>query len=161
MAERTSLRKSKKLIQPEIQIGDYVLLERPTSKPKLQLPRAGPYIVTKTARDEVTVETSNGRSRRARITQVIPYKYDPMSSTTPQTSQAKDAKLYTVEKIVSFRKLANKKGKNAYVFVVKWLGYDHSDNTEEPYSGLRNNSVWREWATKHKKHEIRQLAPKE
>jgi transposase InsO family protein len=161
MAERTSLRKSKKLIQPEIQIGDYVLLERPTSKPKLQLPRTGPYIVTKTARDEVTVETSNGRSRRARITQVIPYKYDPMSSTTPQTSQAKDAKLYTVEKIVSFRKLANKKGKNAYVFVVKWLGYDHSDNTEEPYSGLRNNSVWREWATKHKKHEIRQLAPKE
>jgi hypothetical protein len=142
-----------------IQIGDTVLYDRPDdTRPKLELARRGPVIVTDVARDEVTIADNNGHHKRVRISRIVPYHTD--SATQVQISQHKDTKKYIVEKILGYRKVANKKGKNQYLFKVKWEGYEDSDNTEEPYHHMQNNTVWREWAISHKNHFIRALVPK-
>ena len=93
-----------------------------------------------------------------RISRIVPYHTD--SATQLQTSQHKDTKKYIAEKILGYRKVANKKGKKQYLFTVKWEGYEDADNTEEPYKHMQNNTIWREWAISHKNHCIRALVPK-
>jgi hypothetical protein len=161
LTSRQSKRKHNKSRIPtsSIQIGDMVLYDRPEDfRPKLELARKGPVIVTDVARDEVTIQDNNGHQKRIRISRIVPYQSD--SATQLQTSQHKDTKKYLVEKILGFRKVANKKGKNQYLFKVKWEGYEDTDNTEEPYKNMQNNTIWREWAISHKKHFIRALVPK-
>jgi len=157
LASRHNKRKSRKRIpQSSIQIGDLVLIEHSTSKPKLELARKGPFTVTDTERDAVTVQDSNGRTKRVRINNVV--KYTPLSSEQVQLSQAKDSKRYFVEKILDFAVITKKKGKQKYLFTVKWEGYD--ETTKEPYSNLQNNSVWIDWASSHINPKIRALVPK-
>ena len=93
--------------------------------------------MTDVARDEVTIADNNGHHKRVRISRIVPYHTD--SATQVQISQHKDTKKYIVEKILGYRKVANKKGKNQYLFKVKWEGYEEA--TWEDARNIENSLI--------------------
>jgi transposase InsO family protein len=143
--------------QAEIQIGDYVLLERPQGAGKLEYKMEGPFEVIDKAREEATVRSLTGhrRTRRVRFDKVSKFKYDNMKI-DPKNIALKNDKEYNVDEIVRY--VGDLKKPNTLKFEVKWEGYPNSeDNTLEPIHHLRKNSIFIDYCKAHKKKEIRQL----
>ena len=70
------------------------------------------------------------------VTDMKPFTYDP-TITDPLDVARRDYMEFFLEKILNHR--GDLKRKNNLNFLVKWLGYDDSHNSWEPYSALRDS----------------------
>jgi len=64
---------------------------------------------------------------------------------------SRDKDEYLVEEVIEMRGEADPKRLRQIEFLVKWMGYDQSFNTWEPYTGLRNNVKLHEFLRKENK----------
>ena len=64
------------------------------------------------------------------------FKYDP-EKTDPTDIARRDNLEFYVEKIITLEGGIRKV--SSLTFLVKWLGYEDTDNTYEPWSGMRDN----------------------
>ena len=122
----------------EYPINSYVLLKYRDRPPtKFHTKWAGPMRVVSNKTNTYTLQdlvTNNLRNYH--VTQLKPFEYDPMKI-DPLDVARKERDEYVVEKILG-HKGAGTKRKNI-TFQVKWLGYDDSYNTWEPWESVRSN----------------------
>jgi hypothetical protein len=83
-----------------------------------------------------------------------PFLFDP-SRTNPQDVARHDYLEFFVEKILAHE--GNVKVRSSMKFTIKWLGYDSSKNTVEPYSNLRDLDILHDYLTHNN---MAQLIPK-
>ncbi len=134
-----------------ISVGDYILITWPTfPRDKLAPRQLGPYRVTKIIRNDIfeiadDITNSPKKIHRSRITRVIPAAQ--MAQYPEQfilQLQASDRQEFFVEKILAHRTTNPKKKKN-YEFLIKWLDYDDSYNSFEPYLAIRDTIAFDEY----------------
>jgi hypothetical protein len=88
------------------------------------------------------------------VTQLKPFQYDPLR-TDPTDIARRDHLEFFVEKIISFKGDIRKV--TTLTFLVKWLGYDDTHNTFEPWKSLMNNEHLHEFLIQHN---LRNLIPR-
>jgi hypothetical protein len=77
---------------------------------------------------------------------------DDDDKTESKTGEVENARTFEVEKILAHKCLSNKKNaRERYVFLVKWKGYDDSNNTFEPVCNLEHCSAFHEYILKKNK----------
>jgi hypothetical protein len=151
---RTVKTKAAKTPIVEFAIGDFVLIDYPDSglgkRPpnKLMTPLKGPMQVighkgsTYTLRNLVSMKTEDVFIGRLR-----PFHYD-QARTAPRNTALQETGLYDVEEILDHR--GNPKGSKIQLFFkVKWLGYDHTEDSWEPWSSLHKNAKLHLYLTAH------------
>ena len=133
-------RKGEPTIYP---INSYVLAMYPMtrmgrrSKTKLHTPLKGPFRVIAFNGDRYTVQNEvNGEKYVYHVTQLKPFIHDPRR-VNPYDIAMHDSQEYVVERIVSH--VGTMRDRYNLRFEVKWLGYEESENTFEPYHELRHN----------------------
>ena len=72
------------------------------------------------------------------ISQLRPFYFDE-ASVDPRDIARRDTQEFTFDSIVDHRGDLSKK--SALEFKVRWLGYDASDDTWEPWKSLRNSAA--------------------
>jgi transposase InsO family protein len=161
--EENMLKKMEKLSlkpkpsQEEIQIGDYVLVEKPHVTGKLEYKMDGPFLVIDKAREEATVQNLTGqkRNKRVRFDRLSKFKHDNII-TDPTVIAMNKKEEFIVEKIIRFKGDVTKP--KTLKFEVQWEGYPNAeDNTFEPIQHLKKNSVFIDFCKTHKNKHIRKL----
>lgn len=125
--------------------GTFVLLQDPegTNKSKLLPLHPGPYEVMGHIRDKYEVRNlvDNGVTY-VHISRLRKFNYDPIH-TDPNEVALQDNQEFIVEKILDHE--GTIMNKTQMRFLVKWLGFDDTANSWEPWydngSGLRDNKV--------------------
>jgi hypothetical protein len=151
---RTVRTKAAKTPIIEFAIGDFVLVDYPDSglgkRPpnKLMTPLKGPMQVlghkgsTYTLRNLVSMKTEDVFIGRLR-----PFHYD-QARTAPRSTALQETGLYDVEEILEHR--GNPKGSKLQLFFkVRWIGYDHTEDSWEPWSSLHRNAKLHLYLTAH------------
>jgi hypothetical protein len=136
--------------------GEWVLKKYPSAlsgangRPnKLHTNLKGPYkIKEKVADDEYLLTDAHNKTLRPVSVHLLrPYQFDS-TRTDPSKEGYTDTNSWEVEKIVSHRhKSTNKHSVTKWLFTVKWLDYPDTENTEEPWSQLRDNVKLHEYLT--------------
>ena len=143
--------------QGEIEVGDYVLVEKPHIKGKLEYKMDGPFEVINKAREEATVRSLIGKKRekRVRFDRLSKFKHDNMI-TDPKVVVMKKGEEFNVEKIIRY--IGDITKPKTLRFEVQWEGYPNSeDNTLEPIQHLKKNSIFIDFCKTHKNKRIQQL----
>ena len=83
-----------------------------------------------------------------------PFRFDP-ARTDPQDVARHDYLEFFVEKILDHR--GNLKLKSTIEFQIKWLGYDCSHDSWEPYANVRDLDILHDYLSQKK---LSQLIPK-
>jgi hypothetical protein len=124
-------------------INSYVLAMYPMtrmgrrSKSKLHTPLKGPFRVTAFEGDRYTVYNEVNKEEYVyHVTQLKPFIHDPRK-VNPFDVALHDSQEYMVERIVSHT--GTLRDRHNLRFEVKWLGFDDTENTFEPYHELRHN----------------------
>jgi hypothetical protein len=136
---------------PEYQIGDYVLLSYPSRPPsKLAGLYRGPMMIHRKLRkdmyeviDLITNKISQVHISRLHILVVPP-------DATPEDilhMAGIDHEEYVVESIIDHR--GNPKHKRSMEFLIRWKGYEPSDDTWEPYSAVKDLIALDEYSKAH------------
>jgi transposase InsO family protein len=132
--------------------GGYVLLSHPNKKKphKLAYAKTGPYKITKINNRDVTImDLTTSFTRPVDISRLAPFHYD-VARVNPEVIAAQDKQMFIVEQILSHKKVNNN-----YSFRVKWEGYDDpTDITWEPYTNLKNNSVFHTYCKDNNLHSL-------
>ena len=89
------------------------------------------------------------------MSRLIPFKYDN-TKVNPNEVAIKNRQMFIIEKII--KHTGNPKELSKMLFLIKWKGYDESENTWEPLKNLRNNIKLIEYA---KTKNLYRLIPKE
>jgi len=162
--EKRKARFSNVANEAQIQIGDFVLVDRPTGEQnsKLSSARHGPVEVVgieKQGRElHVQFTSPTGRQSIRRITKERAHIFDqdPKNSIDPAILAATDPEnFFEVEEIIKF--VGSLKYPHKLKFVVKWKDYPNEDNSLLPLKELINNTIFIEWASNHAKPSIRKL----
>ena len=127
----------------EFAINSYVLVSYPvglngTRKPPTRFHPIlkGPYRVINSVGPKYTVQNLvTYKHEEYHITQLRPFNHDP-ERVNLQDVASRDKKEFIIDHIVSH--IGDFKRKSTLQFLVKWLGYDESENTYEPWKQLRN-----------------------
>jgi len=90
------------------------------------------------------------------VTLLKAFRIDEESTDSVAVSKA-DKQSFTVEAIKSHR--GDPKLKSTLAFLVKWKDYEESNNTWEPWAGLRTNAVLHAYLKSHKT--LKHLMPKD
>ena len=115
---------------------------------KLHTPLKGPFKVIKVNDNDYTVFDEVTKSTYVyNVTQLRPFRYNP-ARLDPYEVALHDSQQYVVERIVSH--VGRKTDRRKLRFEVKWLGYDDSENTFEPYSNLLHNVALHNYLSEHK-----------
>ena len=120
----------------EFPINSFVLVEYPNRPPhKLALQNAGPFRVLKRvgAKYSLLNLATNKKRPAVHIKFLRPYMEDGI--TDPRLVANADYQMFDVEKVISH----TGKTKSEMNFMVKWVGYADSYNSEVPWSQLRTN----------------------
>jgi len=136
----------------EFPVGTYVLSAYPPTdygqaRPnKLHPMLQGPFEVL--GRTNHTIQLRNLVSKKQverNIKLLRPFIYDP-ARTDPRIVALNDyPDEFEVEQILSHSGYWNRKSQMK--FVVRWVGYDHTWDSEEPFKNLKMNEVFREYVT--------------
>ena len=106
--------------------------------------------------------------RNFHVTQLKAFKYDQMDTDPVDIARAEQNE-FLVENILEHRHDGSKR-RTCYEFLVKWAGYDNSDNAWEPWEYVRDNKQLikylythnlRQFLTKVQKEEAIQLIAQE
>ena len=142
--------KSAKDAISEFAVGALVTLGYPqnqdgVSKPpsKLLTKRSGPYVILSVAGPIYTIRNSaSNKTTSVHISRLEQFMHDP-GHTDPMAVAAKDMREFIVEAILDHEpKSSPAKHKKTLQFLVKWKGYDESENSWVSWhKNLSNNSI--------------------
>lgn len=134
-----------------LNIGSLVLIEPPNGpKNKLSSRWEGPMEVREFHEKEsaYTVrDLTNMKEYIVHISRIKEYNHDN-NRENARNIAGKDRRQWSVEKIVTHK--GSKKNKTSMIFVVKWLDFDESQNTEEPWENLKDCSVFHRYLKENK-----------
>jgi hypothetical protein len=137
-------------------VGSYVLVKYPSKDGKLYTPTKqssrwqGPYVVKEQKGNTYVLENLVSQMRtEVNVKQLKQYIVREGINLVDVASRDKDE--YLVEEVIEMRGEADPKRLRQIEFLVKWMGYDQSFNTWEPYTGLRNNVKLHEFLRKENK----------
>ena len=123
----------------EFPLGSYVLLDYPDSPPtRLHARKRGPYQVVTFNKNNYTLrDLVSHKEFNVHITRLSPFEFDPVY-TDPVKVAVKEQEEYFIEAILAHR--GNHNRKSTLEFLVRWLGFDESHDTWEPWKNLRTTS---------------------
>ena len=141
----------------EFGVGSYVLMEYPDKgirkgpPNKLMTHLKGPMVVVSSKGSDYAVrDLSTHVVRHVHVGRLRPFRYDA-ASIDPKEIAAADISEFYVEAILDHQPKGYKRPPRADLkFLVKWLGYEEAkDNTWEPWSNLKTNSVVHAYCRAH------------
>ena len=121
----------------EFPVGSYVLLDYPDSPPtRLHTRKRGPFLVVNAIQNTYTLrDLINHKEFNVHITRLTPFEFDPLY-TDPVQIAAKEQEEFFIEEIVAHR--GNNNLKSTLEFRVRWLGFESSSDSWEPWKNLRD-----------------------
>jgi transposase InsO family protein len=141
---------SKSTTQYEFEIGSHVLVRYQSGTPPTRLHTIwkGPLRVLRVQDSTYTLlDLVTNKENRYHVSYMKPFIFDPLEI-NPADVARHDYLEFFVENIVAHR--GDFRNRKALSFKVKWLGYDHTHDTWEPYSNLRDVKLLHEYLTSHK-----------
>ena len=133
----------------EFDIGSFVLVHYHSGSPPTRLHTIlkGPLRVLKVQDSTYTLlDLVTNKEHRYHASDMKPFVFDPLRS-DPQDVARHDYLEFFIEKILAHR--GDLRLRKTLAFHVKWLGYDHSRNTWEPFSSLRDVKQLHEYLVAH------------
>lgn len=133
----------------EFGVGSYVLVEYPDKGPRKKAPPnklmthlKGPMVVISSRGSEYTVrDLSTNVDKYVNVMRLRPFRYDP-TRIDPKEVAAADDSVFYVEAIRDHLPKGYKRPRKGDLkFLVKWFGYDETENTWEPWSELTRNTI--------------------
>ena len=123
----------------EFPINSYVLVKYRNRPPtKFHSAWRGPMRVINFNKSHYTLQDMvTDKLRNFHVTQLKAFKYDQMDTNPVDIARAEQNE-FLVESILEHRHDGSKR-RTGYEFLVKWAGYDSSDNTWEPWEFVRDN----------------------
>ena len=117
-------------------IGSYVLTLNPRGpETRLNCKWLGPFKVVHFNKSTYTLlNLITKKTRDVHASQIKPFRFDP-AKRSPTDIARRDYMEFFIEKIISHR--GDKKSPSTMQFLVKWLNYDDTHNTWEPWKSLR------------------------
>jgi transposase InsO family protein len=153
-----SIHMASKSCQPyEFEIGSFVLVQYHSGKPPTRLHTIwkGPLRVLTVQDSQYTLfDLVSKKELRYHASSMKPFIFDPLV-VDPQDVARRDYLEFFIEEILGHR--GEIQLHSSLFFHVKWLGYDHTDNTWEPYSNLRETAQLHAYLVSHK---LKSLIPK-
>ena len=122
----------------EFEVNSFVLVRYRSGAPPTRLHTIwqGPMRVIRSQNSEYTLlDLVRNKEYRFHASNMKPFVFDPLL-VNPQDVARHDYLEFFVEKILAHK--GNFRRKASLEFQVKWVGYDDSRNTWEPYSALRD-----------------------
>ena len=117
---------------------DSYVLAAPRSHPETRMHThwSGPYKVVSHKDNEYTLlDLVTTRTKKYHVSQLKQFRYNPIN-TDPTDIARRDHLEFFVEKILEFNGDCSKV--SSLQFKVKWMGYDETYNSWEPWSALRD-----------------------
>jgi hypothetical protein len=102
----------------------------------------GPMVVISSRGSEYTVrDLSTNVDKYVNVMRLRPFRYDP-TRVDPKEVAAADDSVFYVEAIRDHLPKGYKRPRKGDLkFLVKWFGYDETENTWEPWSELTRNTI--------------------
>jgi hypothetical protein len=154
LMQRAESRESKSNIVedlPEYQVGDYVLLSYPSRPPsKLAGMYRGPMIIHKKVRKDIyeVLDLISNKISQVHLNRL--HKLIVSQEATPEEMvriAGVDQNEFLVDSIISHR--GNVKKKNHMEFLVRWTGLEPSEDTWEPYAGVKDVAALDVYSKEH------------
>jgi hypothetical protein len=119
------------------EIDSYVLALNPKGpETRLHCKWLGPFKVVSYDKSEYTIlNLITKKTRDIHASQLKPFRFNP-SQKSPVDIARRDYMEFFIEAIISH--VGNKKAPSTMRFCVKWLNYDSSHNSWEPWKSMRN-----------------------
>ena len=138
-------------------VGSYVLALYPTQPPtRLHTLWRGPFQVKSIHKSDYTLlDVTNKKFKHIRVSKLKAFLFNP-KYTDPADIARRDYMEFFIESIV--RNKGNSRRKSDLIFFVKWLNYDESHNTLEPWESLRLTDALHDYL---RLHNTKKLIPKE
>ena len=115
---------------------------------KLHAPWKGPMKVVNMFGNEYTVlNLVTLKEEKVHVTSLKPFKWDA-KRTDPREVALRDAGCYDVENVVSHT-YENKNKISTYMFEIKWIGYDKTSNTMEPWKNVMHTEAVHKYLKQH------------
>ena len=140
----TDLRVAQPTVFP---VGSYVIMKDPAGNPhRLYMPWRGPFQVLSIDGSSYTILDLVRKSERTvHISNLSKFDYDPLR-TSPQDVANHDQGEFIIDKIMDHRGDFGKKSKSSSrEFLVHWLGFPHSADSWEPWSGILRTTPLHEY----------------
>ncbi len=135
----------------DIKPGDYVLVSYPGSPPsKLSPMFRGPMIVLDKIRDDGYLCQDIVTQKQLEISKNRIKKFSlprDFNHNLAQTLAAADHEEFVVEEVLDYK--GNIKNKKSLKFLIKWLGYDLTESTWEPWASVKKLSALDDFLRKH------------
>jgi hypothetical protein len=115
-------------------VNSYVLLKPPDgAREKLQMPKAGPYIVVGINKDKYFIQDLlTHKITDTHVSNLCEFRYDPSpNNMNPVEVAARNAGEFFIDRISEHRSITSKRMN--IEFLVFWKGYSAKDDTWEPY----------------------------
>jgi hypothetical protein len=124
----------------EFPINSYVLVKYRDRPPtKFHSNWRGPMRVVNFTKSLYTLQDLvTHKLKNFHLTQLKAFKYDEMDVDPAEIARAEQQE-FLVENILDHCKPEGSKKRTDYEFLVKWTGYDHADNSWEPWEFVRDN----------------------
>ncbi len=117
-------------------VNSYVLLKPPDgARAKLQMPKAGPYIVVGINRGKYSIQDLlTHKITDTHVSNLCEFRNDSSSTMDPVEVAARNAGEFFIDRISGHR---GKTSKHTNMeFLVSWKGYSAKDGTWEPYKAV-------------------------
>jgi hypothetical protein len=117
-------------------VNSYVLLKPPDgAREKLQMPKAGPYIVVGINRDKYSIQDLlTHKVTDTHVSNLCEFRYDSSSNMDPVEVAARNAGEFFMDRISEHRGKTQKRTNMG--FLVSWKGYSQKNDTWEPYKAV-------------------------
>jgi hypothetical protein len=117
-------------------VGSYVLAKYPTQPPtRLHTLWRGPYEVKSIHKSDYTLlDITTKKFKHIHVSNLKQFVFDP-NHTDPADVARRDYMEFFIESILEHK--GNSRRKSEMKFLVKWLNFDDSHNTWEPWNNLR------------------------
>jgi hypothetical protein len=118
-------------------VNSYVLYRPPdNSRHKMQMPKAGPYIVVSVLGDNYSIQDLlTHKVVDTHASNLSEFRYDSTTGLNPTEAAARNAGEFFVDKIVGHT--GNVRRRSGITFRVRWKGYTLDDDTWQPIKTVR------------------------
>jgi hypothetical protein len=123
-------------------VNSYVLYRPPdNSRHKMQMPKAGPYIVVNVLGDKYFIQDlQTHKVVDTHASNLSEFRYDPTSGLSPTEVPARNAGEFFIDKIVDHT--GNVRRRLEMSFRVHWKGYTPDDDTWQPMKTVRGTQAF-------------------
>ncbi len=119
-------------------VNSYVLSKPPDgARDKLQMPKAGPYIVVGISGDKYSIQDLliTHKITDTHVSNLCEFRYDSSSNMDPVEVAARNAGEFFIDRISDEHRGKTQRRTNME-FLVSWKGYSAKDDTWEPYKAV-------------------------